>query len=62
MFLLLQFYDVDSLICRSSLDEELSALVVERLLIERTTEQDLTPPGVLFLLRLLRTLLVLSYI
>ncbi|XP_053738743.1 phosphatidylinositol 3-kinase regulatory subunit beta [Synchiropus splendidus] len=28
----------------SFMDEELSALVVERLLIERTTEQDLTPP------------------
>lgn len=27
------------------MDEELPALVVERLLIERTAEQDLTPPG-----------------
>lgn len=29
------------------MDEELSGLVVERLLIERTTDQDLTPPGML---------------
>lgn len=31
------------------MDEEFPALVVERLLIERTIEQDLTPPGKLFL-------------
>lgn len=34
------------------MDEEFPALVVERLLIERTIEQDLTPPGKLFLVRL----------
>lgn len=32
---------------RLSLDEEFCGLVVERLLIERTKEQELTPPGVL---------------
>lgn len=30
---------------RLSLDEEFAGLVVEKLLIERTSEQDLTPPG-----------------
>ncbi|XP_061549431.1 phosphatidylinositol 3-kinase regulatory subunit beta isoform X4 [Phycodurus eques] len=36
-----------------SLDEELPALVVERLLIERTAEQDLTPPVCLCMIRVL---------
>ena len=31
--------------CRTSLDEEFAEVVVERLLTERTTEQDVTPPG-----------------
>lgn len=36
---------------RLSLDEKFPALVVERLLIERTMEQDLTPPGALFFIK-----------
>lgn len=40
---------IDWLICRLSLDEEFPGLVMERLLIERTTDQDLTPPGMFFL-------------
>lgn len=49
---------IDRLTCRLSVDEDFPALVVERLLIERTAEQDLTPPGELFSVRLRKTIFI----